>query len=166
MARTHDLDRKHMIDVFRAAHDHRGASFVEIYQNCNVFNDGAFEALIGREQRPKMMINLVHGEAIRFGADNERGVVMGTDGQLRIVDVAEVGEGALLVHDAHREDPSLAFALARLSADRQSPTPFGVLRAVERSDYGGQVSNQLLQASQKGPGDLGALLRSGGTWTV
>ena len=166
VARTHDLDRKHMIDVMRAAHDHRGASFVEIYQNCNVFNDGAFEALIGREQRPKMMINLVHGEAIRFGADNERGVVMGTDGQLRIVEVAEVGEDALLVHDAHREDPSLAFALARLSADRQSPTPFGVLRSVERSDYGGQVSNQLLQASQKGPGDLGTLLRSGGTWTV
>ena len=166
VARTHDLDRKHMIDVMRAAHDHRGASFVEIYQNCNVFNDGAFEALIGREQRPKMMINLVHGEAIRFGADNERGVVMGTDGQLRIVEVADVGEDALLVHDAHREDPSLAFALARLSADRQSPTPFGVLRSVERSDYGGQVSNQLLQASQKGPGDLAALLRSGGTWTV
>ena len=166
VARTHDLDRKHMIDVMRAAHDHRGASFVEIYQNCNVFNDGAFEALIGREQRPKMMINLVHGEAIRFGADNERGVVMGTDGQLRIVEVADVGEDALLVHDAYREDPSLAFALARLSADRQSPTPFGVLRSVERSDYGGQVSNQLLQASQKGPGDLAALLRSGGTWTV
>ena len=166
VARTHDLDRKHMIEVFRAAHDHRGASFVEIYQNCNVFNDGAFEALIGREQRPKMMINLVHGEAIRFGSDNERGVVMGTDGQLRIVEVADVGENALLLHDAHREDPSLAFALARLSPDRQSPTPFGVFRAVERSDYGGSVSNQLLEASKKGPGDLGALLRSGGTWTV
>ena len=113
-----------------------------------------------------MMINLVHGEAIRFGSDNERGVVMGTDGQLRIVEVADVGENALLLHDAHREDPSLAFALARLSPDRQSPTPFGVFRAVERSDYGGSVANQLLEASKKGPGDLGALLRSGGTWTV
>ena len=86
--------------------------------------------------------------------------------RLRLAADAPFGEDALLVHDAHREDPSLAFALARLSADRQSPTPFGVLRSVERSDYGGQVSNQLLQASQKGPGDLAALLRSGGTWTV
>ena len=166
VARTHDLDRKHMIEVLRAAHDHKGASFVEIYQNCNVFNDGAFEALIGRENRPAMMINLVHGQPIRFGADNERGVVMGTDGQLRIVDVADVGADALLLHDAHREDPSLSFALARLSSDRQSPTPFGVFRSVERADYGAQVANQLLAASKKGPGDLGALLRSGGTWQV
>ena len=166
IARTHDLDRKHMIEVFRAAHDHRGASFVEIYQNCNVFNDGAFEDVISRDQRPKMMINLVHGEPIRFGESNERGVVMGSDGQLRIVEVTDVGESALLVHDAAREDPSLAFALARLSADRHSPTPFGVFRAVERPDYGTQVTNQLLQASQKGAGDLASLLRSGGTWTV
>ena len=166
IARTHDLDRKHMIEVFRAAHDHRGASFVEIYQNCNVFNDGAFEDVISRDRRPKMMINLVHGEPIRFGESNERSVVMGSDGQLRIVEVSDVGESALLVHDATREDPSLAFALARLSADRHSPTPFGVFRAVERPDYGTQVTNQLLQASQKGAGDLAALLRSGGTWTV
>ena len=113
-----------------------------------------------------MMINLKHGEAIRFGAENERGVVMGADGQLRIVDVDSVGESALLVHDAHREDPSLAFALARLSADRHSPTPFGVFRSVERSDYGTQMANQLLDASKKGPGDLATLLRSGGTWQV
>ena len=166
VARTHDLDRKHMIEVFRAAHDHRGASFVEIYQNCNVFNDGAFEDVIAREKRPKMMINLVHGDPIRFGESNERGVVMGSDGQLRIVEVNEVGESALLVHDAKREDPSLAFALARLSADRHSPTPFGVFRAVERADYGSQVSNQLLHASAEGAGDLAALLRSAGTWTV
>jgi 2-oxoglutarate/2-oxoacid ferredoxin oxidoreductase subunit beta len=166
VARTHDLDRKHMIETMRAAHAHKGASFVEIYQNCNVFNDGAFEDLIGRENRPKMMINLVHGEPIRFGAEGERGVVMGPDGQLRVVDVAEVGESALLVHDAHREDPSLAFALARLAPDRHTPTPFGVFRSVERADYGGSVANQLLAASTKGPGDLGKLLRSGGTWTV
>ena len=166
IARTHDLDRKHMIEVFRAAHGHRGASFVEIYQNCNVFNDGAFEDVISRDQRSKMMINLVHGEPIRFGESNERGVVMGPDGQLRIVEVSDVGESALLVHDAMREDPSLAFALSRLSVDRHSPTPFGIFRSVDRPDYGTQVTNQLLQASTKGAGDLSALLRSGGTWTV
>jgi 2-oxoglutarate ferredoxin oxidoreductase subunit beta len=92
VARTHDLDRKHMIEVFRAAHAHRGASFVEIFQNCNVFNDGAFDDVTSRHAREEMMIDLKHGEPIKFGADGHRGVVMGSDGQLRIVEVAEVGE--------------------------------------------------------------------------
>jgi 2-oxoglutarate/2-oxoacid ferredoxin oxidoreductase subunit beta len=167
VARTHDLDRKHMTEVFRAAHAHRGASFVEIFQNCNVFNDGAFDDITGRERRTDMMIDLRHGEAIRFGVDGCRGVVMGSDGQLRLVDVADVGEDALLVHDAYRNDPSLAFALARLSHDDHSPTPFGVFRSVERPDYGAEVSAQLAAASSKnGPADLAALLRSNGTWTV
>jgi 2-oxoglutarate ferredoxin oxidoreductase subunit beta len=86
---------------------------------------------------------------------------------LRIVDVAEVGEAALLVHDAHRHDPGLAFALARLSHDDHSPTPFGIFRDVERGDYGTLVGDQVIAASQKkGPGDLATLLRSNGTWTV
>ena len=167
VARTHDLDRKHMMKIFRAAHDHPGAAFVEIFQNCNVFNDEAFEAITSRENRPARMIDLEHGEAIRFGPENERGVVMRTDGQLEIVNVAEVGEDAILRHDAQREDPSLAFALARLAVDDRSPTPFGIFRQVVRADYGAQVANQLLEAGQKkGPGDLAALLRSGGTWDV
>jgi 2-oxoglutarate/2-oxoacid ferredoxin oxidoreductase subunit beta len=166
VARTHDLDRKHMMETFRAAHDHRGAAFVEIYQNCNVFNDHAFEGVTGKQSRPANMINLVHGEPIRFGAENERGVVMGTDGQLRLVDVAEVGEEHLLVHDVHRDDPSLAFALARLSSNDHSPTPFGVFRAVQRPEYASAVANQLVAASEKGSGDLDTLLRSNGTWLV
>ncbi len=167
VARTHDLDRKHMTEVFRAAHAHRGASFVEIFQNCNVFNDGAFDEITGREKRAEMLIDLHHGQPIRFGADGSRGVLMGSDGQLRLVDVADVGVDALLVHDAHRADPSLAFALARLSNDDHSPTPFGVFRSVERPDYGTEVSKQLAAASaHKGPADLAALLRSNGSWTV
>jgi 2-oxoglutarate ferredoxin oxidoreductase subunit beta len=167
VARTHDLDRKHMSEIFRAAHDHRGASFVEIFQNCNVFNDGAFDDITGRERRTEMMIELHHGQPITFGVDGARGVVMGADGQLRLVDVADVGLEAILVHDAHRSDPSLAFALARLSHDDHSPTPFGVFRSVERPDYGTEVSAQLAAASsRKGPADLAALLRSNGTWMV
>src|SRR6187200_2478867 len=108
VARTHDLDRKHMMETFRAAHDHRGASFVEIYQNCNVFNDGQFNEITKKQARDEMMVDLVHGQPIRFGADRQRGVVMGADGQLRLVEVADVGEDALLVHDAERGDPSLA----------------------------------------------------------
>ena len=92
---------------------------------------------------------------------------MGSDGQLRIVEVADVGESAILVHDAQRHDPGLAFALARLSHDDHSPTPFGVFRDVTRGDYGTMVGAQVAQASEKkGPGDLNALLRSNGTWMV
>jgi 2-oxoglutarate ferredoxin oxidoreductase subunit beta len=167
VARTHDLDRQHMMETFRAAHDHRGASFVEIYQNCNVFNDGQFDGVTKRNVREEMMIDLVHGQPIRFGVDGQRGVIMKSDGQLGIVEVAEVGEDRLLVHDAARHDPSLAFALARLSYDDHSPTPFGVFRSVERTEYASAVSAQVAAASERsGPGDLAALLRSNGTWTV
>ena len=167
VARTHDLDRKHMMETFRAAHDHPGAAFVEIFQNCNVFNDGAYDDITGRDRREEMLITLRHGEPVRFGADLRRGVVMGSDGQLRIVDVADVGEDAILVHDAHRPDPSLAFALARLSHDDHSPTPIGIFRQVDRAEYSGEMSRQVLAAGEKkGPGDLAALLRSNGTWTV
>jgi 2-oxoglutarate ferredoxin oxidoreductase subunit beta len=156
-----------MMDTFRAAHDHRGAAFVEIYQNCNVFNDGQFADVTKRSVRDEMMIDLVHGEPIRFGADGHRGVVMGSDGHLRLVEVDEVGEHALLVHDAHRPESSLAFALARLSDNDRSPTPFGVFRQVDRAEYASSVSAQVAAASERsGPGDIGQLLRSNGTWTV
>ncbi len=156
-----------MMDVFRAAHDHRGASFVEIYQNCNVFNDGQFSGVIRRQNRDENMINLEHGKPIRFGAEGQHGVTMGSDGQLRIVDVAQVGEDALVVHDAERRDPSLAFALARLSNDDHSPTPFGIFRQVDRQEYATAISAQLAAAAQRqGPGDLAELLRSRGTWQV
>jgi 2-oxoglutarate ferredoxin oxidoreductase subunit beta len=167
VARTHDMDRRHMMETFRAAHDHRGASFVEIYQNCNVFNDGAFDDVVSRSARDTNMIDLRHGEPIRFGPDASRGVMMRSDGSLAFVDVADVGVDALLVHDAHRSDPSLAFALARLNRDDHSPTPFGIFRAVERPDYGTQLEHQIMATvERKGPGDLAALLRSQGTWNV
>ena len=92
---------------------------------------------------------------------------MGSDGQLRIVDVADVGEDAILVHDAHREDPSLAFALVAPVGNAARTHAIGVFRAVDRLEYAGEVQRQLVDASERrGPGDLGALLRSGGTWNV
>ncbi len=167
VARTHDMDRAHMQEMFRRAHDHRGAAFVEVYQNCNVFNDGAFEKITGRDVRASMLIPLSHGEPIRFGADNERGVVQRSDGRLEIVDVAEVGEDALLVHDEAREDAGLAFSLSRLASGPHEPTPIGVFRAVERPEYGEEMSRQIVRAQeQRGVGDLDTLLRSGSTWTV
>jgi len=167
VARTHDLDRKHMQETFRAAHAHRGSSFVEIYQNCNVFNDGQFDGVTKKTNRAEMMIDLVHGEPILFGPENEHGVMQGTDGFLHIVDVADVGLDRILIHDEKNEHSSLAYALARLNSDDHSPTPFGVFRDVERAEYTQLVGDQVMEASaQKGPGDLEALLASNGTWTV
>ncbi len=167
VARTHDLDRKHMIETFRAAHDHRGASFVEIFQNCNVFNDGAFETITSRSARDDMLIPLVHGEPILFGKDRDRGVIIDEHEGARLVSVADVGEDAILVHDEARVEPSLAFMLSRLSAGPYEPTPVGVFRAVERPDYGSETDRQLLAARDKaGPGDLRALLHSRPTWDV
>ncbi|MGH9105724.1 MAG: 2-oxoacid:ferredoxin oxidoreductase subunit beta [Acidimicrobiales bacterium] len=166
VARTHDMDRKHMMETFRRAHEHKGAALVEIYQNCNVFNDGAFDAILKKDNRPDMLIPLDHGEPVRFGADGRWGVAV-NDGAAEVVEVAEEGTERLIVHDEHRDDPSLAFMLSRLARGPYSPTPIGVFRDVERVDYGRQVNDQVAAAAErKGPGDLRDLLSSGSTWTV
>jgi 2-oxoglutarate ferredoxin oxidoreductase subunit beta len=167
VARTHDMDRKHMQEVFRRAHAHKGSAFVEIYQNCNVFNDGAFDDVLSKEKRSDMLIPLEHGKPIRFGADGEKGVMLDGQGRARIVAVADVGEDQLLVHDESREDPGLAFMLSRLARGPYEPTPVGVFRAVARPDYGTAMSQQLAAAQERqGPGDLTKLLGSGSVWTV
>ncbi|HSL57162.1 MAG TPA: 2-oxoacid:ferredoxin oxidoreductase subunit beta [Acidimicrobiales bacterium] len=166
VARTHDMDRKHMQEMFQRAHAHRGAAIVEIYQNCNVFNNGAFEQITSKQARDSMLIPLVHGEPIRFGAEREMGVVM-RDGRAELAAVADVGEDAIVVHDERSPDASLAFALSQLADGPHQPTPVGVFRAIERPEYAEQASKQLALANeQRGPGDLGALLRSGATWEV
>jgi 2-oxoglutarate ferredoxin oxidoreductase subunit beta len=161
------MDRKHMMEMFRRAHDHKGSAFVEIYQNCNVFNDGAFEQVTGRENRASQLIPLVHGQPIRFGAEQEMGVVLDGQGRAQITKVADVGEDKILVHDEAREEPGLAFMLSRLARGPYEPTPIGVFRAVEKADYGAAMQRQLVEAQErKGPGDLGDLLASGATWQV
>ncbi|MGZ4714831.1 MAG: 2-oxoacid:ferredoxin oxidoreductase subunit beta [Acidimicrobiia bacterium] len=167
VARTHDMDRKHMQHVFRRAHEHRGAAFVEIYQNCNVFNDGAFEHITSKDHRAEMLVDLRHGEPIRFGAEGEHGIRLNQYGEAEVVQVADVGEEGLLVHDETRHDPTVAFALSRLAETPTSPTPVGVFRAVERPTYEAEVQSQLGQASAtRGPGDLRALIESGSVWDV
>ncbi len=167
VARTHDMDRKHMTETFRRAHAHKGSSFVEVYQNCNVFNDGAFAAVTAKEARANMLIDLKHGEPIRFGADGQYGVMLNGRGETEVVEVADVGKDRLLVHDERRHDPSLAFALSRLADTPTVPTPIGVFRDVDRPTYEGEVQRQLVGASeQRGPGDLAALIGSGASWEV
>jgi 2-oxoglutarate ferredoxin oxidoreductase subunit beta len=167
VARTHDMDRAHMLETFKRAHDHQGSAFVEIYQNCNVFNDGAFEGITAKQVREDMLIPLVHGEPIRFGADGGKCVTLDAQHGARIAAVADVDEDAILVHDETRPDPSVAFMLSRLSRGPYEPTPVGVFRAIQRPEYGEGVNRQIAAAQeQRGPGELGALLRSGATWDV
>ncbi len=167
VARTHDMDRKHMQETFKRAHAHKGSALVEIFQNCNVFNDGAFAQITKKDKRDEMLIPLVHGEPIRFGVDNEMGVISNAEGSAEIVKVADVGESALLVHDETRSDPSMAFAISRLASGPYQPTPVGVFRSVRRPEYAANATQQLAVAQdQKGPGDIHALLRSQPTWEV
>jgi 2-oxoglutarate ferredoxin oxidoreductase subunit beta len=167
VARTLDVDRAHFTEVLRQAAAHKGTAFVEVYQNCNVFNDHAFDALTDKETKTANQIRLTHGEPIRFGAEGERGVIQRSDGSMEVVQVDEVGEDALVVHDAHQRDPSLAFALAHLAERPTGPTPIGVFRAVDRSVYGEAMETQLEAARAKlGEGDLAKLLHSGDTWTI
>jgi 2-oxoglutarate ferredoxin oxidoreductase subunit beta len=166
VARTHDMDRNHMIETFRRAHNHKGASFVEVYQNCNVFNDGAFEQVTSKENREENLIPLVHGEQIIFGANRDKCVAPDKQGHFQVRNVADVDDSQIVVHDETLERPGHAFSLGRLARGPHEPTPVGVFRAVERPDYGQLVGDQLVAAQSSGGGDLSALLRSGATWTV
>ena len=177
VARTVDSDRKHLTAVLSAAAAHRGTALVEIFQNCPIFNDGAFDEIKGQDTKETAIIPLVHGEPIRFGPAGEdglgsRGVVRDrASGSVRVVDVAEVGPEAILVHDAHAEDPTTAFALSRLTdAGYLHQAPVGIFRQVERPTYDDLARGQIATAqagADEDPGTaLAALLHSGDTWTV
>ena len=165
VARSLDTEREHLSRMVELAARHEGTSFVEVFQNCNIFNDGAFHLL--KEAPEANQIRLEHGQPIRFGADHERGVVLRPDGMLELRDVAEVGEEKILVHDAHREDPALAFMLSRLAHTPSGPTPIGLFRQVQRPVYGLEMQRQLDDAvERRGPGDLSALIAGPDPWTV
>ncbi|WP_329147222.1 2-oxoacid:ferredoxin oxidoreductase subunit beta [Streptomyces niveus] len=169
VARTVDSDRKHLTSVLRQAADHPGTALVEIYQNCNIFNDGAFEALKDKERAQEAVIRLEHGEPIRFGADGSKGVVRDpATGDLIVVPVTADNEHQILVHDAHTTSPTTAFALSRLAdPDTLHHTPIGVLRSVRRPVYDTLMNEQLDTAvEQHGKGDLSQLLAGNDTWTV
>jgi 2-oxoglutarate ferredoxin oxidoreductase subunit beta len=161
VARAIDTDRAHLTGVLRTAAEHRGSAFVEIFQNCNIYNDGAFDFV--REDKTNR-IYLEHGKPIRFGEEQEKGVRQRDDGSVEIVDVSD--ESELLVHDAHHEQPSAAFALSRLTQSTVGATPIGVFRDVVRPVYDDLMSEQLEVARAKHEGDLAGLLHAGDTWKL
>ncbi len=180
VARTIDSDRKHLTSVLSAAAAHRGTSLVEIYQNCPIFNDGAFDAIKSNDTKADAIIPLVHGEPIRFGTPGEdglggKGVVRDASGGVRVVEVGtepgQVDASELLVHDAHADDPSTAFALSRLTdSGYLNQSPIGIFRQVERATYDDQARAQVATAQGGVDGDrsdrLASLIGGGDTWTV
>jgi 2-oxoglutarate ferredoxin oxidoreductase subunit beta len=170
VARTIDSDRKHLTSVLRAASQHAGSAFVEIYQNCNIFNDNAFDVLKEPATRDDYTIRLEHGQPVTFGAAGEWCVVHppGAFG-LEVRPTADVAPAEILTHDAHVADPSYAFALSRLPELDLRHTPIGVFRDVARPSYDALVNGQIAAARQHAGDpetDLAALLNSGDTWTI
>ena len=169
VARTIDSDRKHLTTVLSAAAAHRGTSFVEIYQNCPIFNDGAFDAIKGADTKADALIPLVHGEPIRFGVEGAKGLIRDSEtGGVKVALVADVGTDSLLVHDAHSPDPTTAFAISRLTdSGYLNQSPIGIFRQVQRPTYDdlarAQVASEL---ESRGRGDLQALVDGKDTWTV
>jgi 2-oxoglutarate ferredoxin oxidoreductase subunit beta len=170
VARTIDSDRKHLTSVLRAATAHRGSSLVEIYQNCPIFNDGAFDAIKDPATSADAIIPLTHGEPIRFGVDGHLGVVRDQrNGSLSVAEVAEVGEDALAIHDAHLADPSFAFGLSRLTdAGVLHRAPIGIFRDVDAPTYDDLARDQVALAASLGNDDdaLQTMINGGDTWSV
>jgi 2-oxoglutarate ferredoxin oxidoreductase subunit beta len=172
VARTIDSDRKHLTGVLSAAAAHRGTSLVEIYQNCPIFNDGAFDAIKDRDPSAASIIPLVDGEPIRFGPGGAKGLIRDSaTGGVKVAEVAEVGENAIIVHDSRAADPTTAFAISRLTdAGYLYRAPIGIFRQVERPTYDDLARDQIATASEQSPGApddrLAALINGPDTWTV
>jgi 2-oxoglutarate ferredoxin oxidoreductase subunit beta len=165
VARTVDVYADHMVEILEKAAQHEGTAFVEIYQNCNIFNNGAFDNLRHKQVRDDNTIQLEHGQPILFGAEGSKGLVLRGVTPV-VVNVADVAKSDLLVHDAHAADPTHAFMLSRLES-MGLPTPVGILRDVKRPVYNEALHDQVRAVTEKrGTGTLESLLHAGDTWTV
>ncbi|REJ88865.1 MAG: 2-oxoacid:ferredoxin oxidoreductase subunit beta [Planctomycetota bacterium] len=166
VARSVDVDIKHLTTVLERAAHHKGVAFVEVYQDCNVFNSGAFEFASKKDSKADHCIYLEHGKPLIFGNNRDKGVRLGGDGLPQVVSLDEVAEDDLIFHDEKARDPSLAFLLGRMRYP-DLPEPMGVFRSVERPSYDELLCRQLEEVTEKsGPGDLEKLFNSGDTWEV
>jgi 2-oxoglutarate ferredoxin oxidoreductase subunit beta len=166
VARTIDNDLQHLVATLERAAHHKGTAFVEVYQNCVVYNDDAFVGFTDKQVRLDRTVTLEHGRPLVFGKESNKGIRLNG---LRPEAVAlgnGVVEADLLVHDEQAEEPTLAFALAQMEYP-ELPVPLGVLRAVERPTYETLMAQQIQDVTaRQGEGDLAALFMEGDTWTV
>jgi 2-oxoglutarate ferredoxin oxidoreductase subunit beta len=172
VARTTDTDRKHLTEILRAAAEHRGPSLVEIYQNCPIFNDGAFDLIKDRSEQEARIVHLADGEPVGVGPEGDRQLlVRGAGGTMEFVPAAAAEGRDLVVHDVGAPDPSQAFALSRLDSPQMTHVPMGIFRSVTRPTYDDLVRAQVDAAIDTAGGrptdaDLDALIHGRDTWTV
>ena len=166
VARSIDVNIKHLSNTLKRAAEHRGTSFVEVYQNCNVFNDGAWDYATDRATREDNVIELEHGKPLIFGKERDKGIRLnGMEPE-----VVELGKGIkeddLLFHDEQAPEPSLAYLLSRMRQP-EFPEPIGVFRAIDAPKYDELINQQVQDAlDNKGEGDLQTLFSTGDTWDV
>jgi 2-oxoglutarate ferredoxin oxidoreductase subunit beta len=167
VARSIDMQIKHLSETLKRAAQHEGTAFVEVYQNCNIFNDGAWEYATDRNSKADTTIELIHGKPLIFGKNRDKGIRLnGMDPE-----VVELGKGIseddLLFHDEKAPEPSLAYLLSRMRHEDGFPEPIGVFRCVDRPRYDAMINQQIEQAtSERGVGDLEKLFQTGDTWEV
>jgi 2-oxoglutarate ferredoxin oxidoreductase subunit beta len=165
VARSIDVNIKHLAATLKRAAEHVGTSFVEVYQNCNVFNDGAFEYATGRDVKADRTLELENGKPLIFGANRDKGIRLNG----MTPEVVELGKGIteddLLFHDEKAPEPTLAYLLSRMSHP-EFPEPIGVFRDIDKPRYEEVLCGQVSAAQQRGKGDLKALFSGGETWTV
>ncbi|MFN8628448.1 MAG: 2-oxoacid:ferredoxin oxidoreductase subunit beta [Candidatus Binatia bacterium] len=164
VARSIDVEAKHLQEMLRRAYEHPGTAFIEILQNCNIFNDGAFAQLTEKEVKADHQLVLEHGKPLIFGKHRDQGIRL----RGHALDVVALGNGIsesdLLVHD--EGNPGLGFLLSAMGPP-DFPTPIGVFRAVKRLTYESRLAEQVAQIKQRlGEGNLEELLNRGDTWTV
>jgi len=166
VARSVDIYAKHLQEMLTRAVAHKGTSFVEIYQNCNIFNDGAFTYMTEKKVRTEQQVELEHGKPMIFGTNDEKALTFDDSLQPKVVNVADVDPGSLVTHDETAESAALSFGLAQATPPNL-PTPIGVFRAVERGAYEVGVHDQVKAVIDRdGPGDLARMLAGGDTWQV
>jgi 2-oxoglutarate/2-oxoacid ferredoxin oxidoreductase subunit beta len=168
IARSVDVFQQHLKETLRKAAAHQGSAYIEILQNCNIFNDGAWETITEKEARSEQVVQLDHGKPLIFGKNRDKGIrLVGLD--LEVVALGNgVSEKDLLVHDEHNPNPVYAFALSRMDSMPGFPTPIGVLRALQGVPrYEDLIQQQIREViAKKGKGDLAKLLRAGDTWEL
>ena len=165
VARTQDTNTKHLSHILQRAADHKGTAFVEIYQNCVVFNPTAWDHTTDRDIKEDNILYLEDGKPLIYGKDRDKGLRM-NGLQPEIVNLSQVDESELIVHSESEDNPHYAYMLSRME-DPDMPLPFGVLRSISRPTYDELLLGQVEQAvGQKGEGDLDNLFKSGDTWTI
>ena len=167
VARSVDVFQPHLKAVLKRTAAHSGSAFVEVLQNCNIFNDGAWESVTQKDVRDDHTVALEHGQPLIFGKNRDRGIRR-RDLSLEVVKLGEgVSEKDLIVHDEKDPNPAYAFLLSRMETMPGFPTPIGVLRAIDVPRYEVEIARQIQQVSEKkGRGDLEKLIRAGDTWEV